>query len=270
MDKPGKWKKITVRILIILAGILVLLTLVASPLTKYLVQKYDEKFTGREITLGRAIVNPLAGSVGLRNFKIHESESDTIFFSAAKFSANISILKLINGVYDISSIQLNRPEIRIVKDDSIFNFNDLIEKFLAGKDTLEEKILKLNIRNIKLNDGTVFYIERDIPADTFLFSHPYRQFERFRKMSRELRELKSRGQSLPVGFANGYMGTNPRFYLTYVNLCEYYNEMENYDQALQYCNLALDCRLPGLDEKKDLMAIKEKLIKKLHNGHSRD
>jgi tetratricopeptide (TPR) repeat protein len=116
----------------------------------------------------------------------------------------------------------------------------------------------------------IYSSDRDIPADTFLFSHPYRQFERFRKMSRELKELKSLSQSLPVGFANGYMGTNPRFYLTDVNLGEYYYEMDDYDQALRYYNLALDCRLPGLEEKKDLMAIKEKLIKKLHNGHSRD
>jgi hypothetical protein len=164
MPSQRKWKRFFIRTFIILAAILILITIVASPITRYFLQKYDVKFTGREIKVGRVLVNPLAGSVSLHNFRIYEPGSDTVFVYARKFSANISILKLISGVYDISSIRLSQPEIRIVKTDSVFNFNDILQKFATGKDTLKN-ILKLNIRNIKISDCIVLYSERNILAD---------------------------------------------------------------------------------------------------------
>ncbi len=165
MAVNNKRRRFLVKTVIVIAVILVMLIIIASPITRYLVQKYDVKFTGREIVLGRAYVNPITGSVSLRNITIYESGSDTVFFAARKFSTNISILKLIFGAYDISSIVLNQPEVRIVRTDTLFNFNDLIQKFATGKDTLEEKVLKLDIRNIKINDGTVVFTERNMAAD---------------------------------------------------------------------------------------------------------
>lgn len=164
-DRKWSWGRFFKRLIVVVAIIFLLLIIVASPLTKYLVQKYDVEYTGREITLGNAFVNPLAGSLALRNLKMYEADSDTVFFSAGKFKANMSVLRLIRGIYDVSSIRINRPEIVISRDDTIFNFTDILEKFAVTEDTVEEEQLKLNIRNIRIDDGSVYYTEKSVEEE---------------------------------------------------------------------------------------------------------
>ncbi len=138
-NRQWSWRRFLTRTVLIIIGIAVLLILVASPLTRYLVEKYDVKYTRREITIGRAFVNPIAGKLSLRNLTLYEAGIDSVFFSAERFVANLSVLKLISGVYDISSIKINTPEINIVRDDTIFNFSDLVEKFAVAEDTVPEE-----------------------------------------------------------------------------------------------------------------------------------
>ena len=71
--------------LLILAGVVIvfagLVILFISPITKYLVEKYDLKYTGRQITMDWAYVNPFTGNFHFENLKIHEYHSDSIFLS---------------------------------------------------------------------------------------------------------------------------------------------------------------------------------------------
>src|SRR5690554_3490843 len=80
-----------------------------SPITKYLIQKYDEKLTGRKITIDWAYTNPFTGYVHLSNLKIYELNSDTIFFSSEGVSADFSMHKLFTQTYEINNITLTQP-----------------------------------------------------------------------------------------------------------------------------------------------------------------
>ena len=87
------WKKISglkKTLLITACTILlfaILIIVFISPITKYLVEKYDERYTGRQITMDWAYVNPFTGYIHFNNFKINESKSDSVFFtSAGRFS----------------------------------------------------------------------------------------------------------------------------------------------------------------------------------------
>ncbi|HEX2969124.1 MAG TPA: DUF748 domain-containing protein [Bacteroidales bacterium] len=156
--------RLLLKSIVIILGIIILLILIASPLTKYLAQKYDVRFTGREITIARAFVNPVAGSLSLTDFRMYGPNGDSVFVYAHKFKTNISILKLIAGVYEVSRISLVDPEVIITRDDTVFNFSDLIKKFTAGADTTKkEKITKFRIKNISLSDGKIQYREKKIP-----------------------------------------------------------------------------------------------------------
>jgi hypothetical protein len=78
----------------LITGIAVLAVIIAiiafiSPITKYLIEKYDKKFTGREISIDWAYVNPFTGYIHFSNLKINEFEKDTVFFSAKDLSVNI-------------------------------------------------------------------------------------------------------------------------------------------------------------------------------------
>lgn len=161
-ERKRRWR-IFWKFLFIVAGVYVILIIIASPLTKYLVHRYDEKYTGRKITVGRALVNPLGGAASLRNVRMYEAGSDSVFLSARKLSADLSVLKLLSGTYEINSVKIDRPVISITREDTTFNFSDLIERFSVQEDTLEEEEMKLNILNIDVSNGHIRYEEKDLP-----------------------------------------------------------------------------------------------------------
>lgn len=158
--------RLLLKIFLWVIGIYILLIIVASPLARYLIQKHDVRYTGREITLQRAIVNPIGGSVSLRNLKLYEAENDSVFISFGRLSANMSMLKMLTGVYQVNSIRLVDPRIDIFRDDTIFNFTDLIERFAVKEDSLEEETLKLNFGEIEIRNGLITYGEAEIKTGT--------------------------------------------------------------------------------------------------------
>ena len=93
-----------------------LVILFISPIAKYLVEKYDEKFTGRQITMGWAYVNPFTGYIHFENLKIFELKSDSVFLSVKGLSANFAMLKLIRKTYEISEITLTHPRGIIIQN----------------------------------------------------------------------------------------------------------------------------------------------------------
>ena len=152
---------------IIIIGILVIAFI--SSITKYLIEKYDEKYTGRQITMSWAYVNPFTGYIHFSDLKIYELKSDSVFFSANGISLNIAMLKLFSKTYEISECALDRPRGIIIQEKKDFNFNDLVDKFSSkeNSDTTKEP-LHFNILSVKINDGEFQYREKLIPINYFI------------------------------------------------------------------------------------------------------
>jgi hypothetical protein len=160
--------------LLIIAGtiiaIIVLVIIFISPIAKYLVEKYDEKFTGRQITMDWAYVNPFTGYVHINDLKIYEYKSDSIFFSANGLSANLEMHKLLSKTYEITEVTLTKPKGLVIQNRKDFNFNDLISKF-SSKDTIpkpKKEPLHFSIMNIKVEDGEFYYNAKSIPINYFI------------------------------------------------------------------------------------------------------
>lgn len=150
--------------------ILFILTIsLASPITKYLIQKYDEKYIGRKIKLDWAYVNPFTGNIYFRNLKIYELKSNSIFFSCQGISLNITLTKLFTKTYELTHVTLTQPYANIIQNKNEFNLNDLLEKFSA-KDTFQSSNATphVNIFNIKINDGEFHYQEKSIPVSYYI------------------------------------------------------------------------------------------------------
>src|ERR1035437_3231455 len=107
----GKFKKPLIVLIISITTLVVLASVFISPITKYLVEKYDMKYTGRQIKMDWAYVNPFTGYIHFNNVKIYELNSDSIFFSANGVSANISMFKMLSKTktYEISDLTLDQP-----------------------------------------------------------------------------------------------------------------------------------------------------------------
>ena len=164
-----KLKKI---LFIIISAIIIIGTIVIlfiSPITKYLVKKYEEKYTGRQITMDRVYVNPFTGFIHFTNLKIYEPKSDSIFFSADGISAKVAMLKLFFKTYEIRKLILDHPRATIIQNKKDFNFNDLVKQF-AGKENPDtiKKPVRFNIVSVKINDGEFHYHEQLIPINYFI------------------------------------------------------------------------------------------------------
>ncbi|MGD0709622.1 MAG: DUF748 domain-containing protein [Bacteroidales bacterium] len=161
------------KILLIIIGIIIIIGVIiilsASFITKYLVEKYSVKYTGRVITMDWAYTNPFTGFVHFSDFKMYEFKSDSVFFSANNVSFNIALLELFSKDYKISELTLDHPRIIVSQNKKDFNFNDMIEKFSSKKnsDTTKEPV-HFSILNIKINDGEFYYREKQIPINYFI------------------------------------------------------------------------------------------------------
>lgn len=143
-----------------------------SPLTKYFIEKYDVKYTGREITLDRAYVNPFTGYIHFKNLKIYEYQSDTLFLSTS-ITTNFAVLKLLSKTYEVSSVTLTDPIIKVKQNEKKFNFDDIIQKF-SSSDTTEKKSEEnkepthWRVLDMQIKNGTFYYIEQSIPINYFI------------------------------------------------------------------------------------------------------
>lgn len=141
-----------------------------SPITKYLIEKYDKKYTGREIKIAWVYVNPFTGYIHLEKINIYEFEQDSLFFSADGININIAMLKLLFKKYEFTSLTIDKPIGLIKQKNKEFNFSDLIVRF-SKKDSLKKAKnvpIQFSIQQIKINDGTLYYKESVTPISYFI------------------------------------------------------------------------------------------------------
>ena len=167
-----KFKKIFKVIVLSVLIFFVVIIVFISPIAKWLIQKYGEKYTGRKITMSWAYVNPFTGYVHLENLKIHEYKSDSLFLDTKGLSVNFSLSKFLHHDFEISSLTLDHPVIKVIKNGATFNFDDVIEKF-SSTDTTKKKqakpsSTKVNLLNLKVIDAEIHYTDKKIPFDYFI------------------------------------------------------------------------------------------------------
>ncbi len=149
---------------------IVLLIVFISPLAKYLVEKYDDQFLGRKITLKEVYVNPFTGYIYFRDVKIYEAKSDSIFLSVSSLSANFAMHKLLFRTYEISELVLDKPKGIVLQlgNKRDLNFNDIIKKFKPKKKGVHKESVKFNILSFRIVDGEFYYRENVMPINYYI------------------------------------------------------------------------------------------------------
>lgn len=149
---------------LIIVGALVIVFI--SPITKYVVEKYDIKYTGREIKMDWAYVNPFTGHFYFKNLKIYEFKSDSIFISASGASLNISMRKLFSKTLEVNDLVFDNPKTTITQEKKVYNFTDIVERF-SSKDTSNsvKPVVHRNFPSIKITNGEFYYHEKLIPVN---------------------------------------------------------------------------------------------------------
>jgi hypothetical protein len=165
---------VRVRKTIIIASCIVvflaaLIVLFISPFAKYLIEKNDEKWFGRQIKMSWLYLNPVTGKARIKNLKIFETRGDSIFFSAKELSIRISLLKIPGKNYEIKRLLIDKPVIWIIQNKKQLNFDDLIKRFTPG-DTESETVKEhhFSILQISIRNGELHYAEKSIPVNYFI------------------------------------------------------------------------------------------------------
>jgi hypothetical protein len=163
-----KTKKILIIAISSLIITVVFTILLISPIAKYVIQKYDEKLTGRKITLSWAYVNLFTGYIHLEDLKVYEYKSDSIFISVKGLSANVNLFKLLSKTLKINQITLDQPLVKIIQRKNDFNFDDFKttfspkEKVSPGK---SRKPFQFYFLNVKIEEGHFYYVDEVIPVN---------------------------------------------------------------------------------------------------------
>ena len=152
---------------IILVTIVLILALI-SPIAKYLLQKYDVKFIGRELVVDWVYVNPFTGYVHLNDLKIVEEKGDSLFLSVEGVSANLALAKMLSKTIEISEIVINRPWAKIVQQKDQLNFDDIIKLFKPDSLAGPASAWQFTFLNTKVIDGEFHYYEKVIPINYFI------------------------------------------------------------------------------------------------------
>ncbi len=165
-----KWRKPLLILLGVLIAVVILVIVFISPITKYVIEKYDEEYTGRQITMDWVYVNPFTGNLHFKNFKIYEYKSDSVFLASTGLNLNIGILQIFAKQYIIKSINLVEPVVSISQNKKgDINFVDLIERFSSKKSPGSmKKAVYFNILNMKIDEGEFHYREKSVPINYFI------------------------------------------------------------------------------------------------------
>ena len=147
---------------------MICIILLLSPISKYLIEKYDYQTIGRQITLNGVSVNPFTGNVNFNRLKIYEFNSDSLFISANSVDIHLTMHKLLSNTFEISGITLKQPNIMVDKKSKEFNFTDIIKKLTPEKINAKPSNLHVNILGIKIQDGIIHYRDKSIPVNYFI------------------------------------------------------------------------------------------------------
>jgi len=169
--------RLTKIILIITGSILLAVALVIlfiSPISYYLIKKYSEKYTGRQVKMDWIYVNPFTGYIHISKLKIYESkqgtyymDGDSIFLSAKGLTANFTLRKLLAKNIEIKELILNEPDGIVIQNNKYFNFNDLILLFTPQKkDTIQKRGgFQFNLLHLTVINGVFHYREESVPIE---------------------------------------------------------------------------------------------------------
>ena len=161
----SKLKKTIATTIVSVVIIFTLIIIFISPIAKYLVEKYDVVYTGREIKMDYAYVNPFTGYVYIKNLKVYEYKSDSLFVNSKSVTAKLNMFKLFSKTYEISHISLNEPIIMFSQKNKTINIDDIIKKFTPEKSSIKKSPVHFNMLNLKINNGVVYYRENTLPVN---------------------------------------------------------------------------------------------------------
>jgi uncharacterized protein involved in outer membrane biogenesis len=155
-----RWKKTTLWVVAILVLLMAFVAFVLPGIVKEQAIKGIESATGRKAAIARIVLNPLNWSARVEGFRLMEKRENVVFASFSSVRVSISPFSMLRMAPIVSRAQIASPYARIVRTAAnTYNFSDLMK----GKKS--DKPLRFSINNITIDNGSIDFIDRALPAE---------------------------------------------------------------------------------------------------------
>lgn len=151
--------KILLWVVGVVLGLLLLLSLIASPVAKHYVNKHGEELVGRKVQVEGLRVNFFTGRVVVKGFSLYEEDGTTVFAGFDTLDIGASLPKLLAHTVKLRHITLAGLKVNVQRGKKGFNFQSLIDHFASDepkKDTTPSDWV-MKFYNIRLSHAQIHY-----------------------------------------------------------------------------------------------------------------
>lgn len=157
-----KGLKITLIVIGALLFIVVLATLLVSPIAKSYVNQHSKDLIGRTIHVDDLHVNVYNGHVAIHDLSVMEENDQDTFARFDTLDVAIKLLKLLKEEVYLKHITLSGLDVNVLQDGSRFNFTSIIEFFPSDTTEVEDTTPSnwiINFHDIAIRNSHVYYAD---------------------------------------------------------------------------------------------------------------
>ena len=154
--------KITLIIVGSLLGLILLATLLISPIAKNYVNNHGKELLGRNIHVEGLHVNVYTGHVAIHDLALYEEDDTTEFAGFDTLDVGVKLLKLLGSEVYVKHVTLSGFDVNVIQNGTRFNFTSLIEHFQSDEPKAEDttaSVWKLNFHDIAIRNSEVHYAD---------------------------------------------------------------------------------------------------------------
>lgn len=160
-----KGLKITLIIIGSILAIIILATLLISPIAKKYVNSHGEELVGRKLHVDGLSVNVYTGHVAISDLKLYEDDGTTLFAGFDTLDVGVKLLHLLKSEVFVKHVTLAGLNVNVIQNGTKFNFTSMIDHFKSDEEDEDTTASnwKLNFHDIALRRSEIHYadLQRD-------------------------------------------------------------------------------------------------------------
>lgn len=152
--------KIVLWVIGILLGVIILATILVSPIAKSYINSYGKELVGREVHVDGVTVNVYTGHVAVTGLTLYEDNGKDIFASFDTLDTKISLFKLLGHTVELKHITLAGLNVNILKQGEAFNFESMLDHFASDNTEVQDTTPSdwlIKLHNIHLSHAQIRY-----------------------------------------------------------------------------------------------------------------
>ena len=166
MKKP---LKITLIVLGVVFGIFLLIAIIAPPVVKSYVLKHDKELVGRKLGINKLRINPLTGTVRIKEFTLYEDDGESPFLDIHDFKTRLRLYDLFNHRINVRKVSFSGLKVNIEQNNDWFNYNTLREYHASDDDTVSEPSkYEILLNNIEIDESQLRYADLAVGSEFLL------------------------------------------------------------------------------------------------------